>query len=199
MGRISIFRSPDFLPICIPNTVDHRNYRPHIPLLALVYTNTHLLGQGRLGENYSGLIYETPGRAKGRGPRLTRPHFLLSRPLIHVSWLRLSEASPRYLAKYLKTVAVFRLLSQQLWNIWHIQSCIQASKNRVYTFLKISRLWAPHFLCCEGAVICHSGPGRGTIAWAGACPLTPSQRPLIRLTFLQGSDAITPHTLCVLR
>lgn len=119
VGRISFFRSPDFLPICIPNTVDHRNYRPHIPLLALVYTNTHLLGQGRLGENYSGLIYETPGRAKGRGPRLTRPRFLLSRPFIHVTCLRLSEASPRYLAKYLKTAAVFRLLSQQLWNIWH--------------------------------------------------------------------------------
>lgn len=51
----------------------------------------------------------------------------------------------------------------------------------------------PHFLSCEGAVICHLGPGRGTIAWAVACPLTPSQGPLIRLTFLQENEAIT-HT-----
>lgn len=55
----------------------------------------------------------------------------------------------------------------------------------------------PHFLSCEGAVICHLGPGRGTIAWAGACPLTPSQGPLIRLTFLQENEAIT-HTLWAL-
>lgn len=48
------------------------------PLLAFVYTNTHLLGQGRLGENYNTLIYETPGRPKARRPRLVRPCFLLS-------------------------------------------------------------------------------------------------------------------------
>lgn len=75
--RISIFRLC-FLPNYIPNTVDHKHHGPYIPLLALIYTNTHLLGQGRLGENYSRLIYDTQGRAKGRGSRLAWPHFLLS-------------------------------------------------------------------------------------------------------------------------
>lgn len=78
--RISIFRLHVSSTNYIPNTVDHRHYNPYIPLLALIYTNTHLLGQGRLGENYSRLIYETRGRAKGRGPRLPWPHFLLSLP-----------------------------------------------------------------------------------------------------------------------
>lgn len=78
--RISIFRLHVSSTNYIPNTVDHRHYNPYIPLLALIYTNTHLLGQGRLGENYSRLIYETQGRVKGRGPRLPWPHFLLSLP-----------------------------------------------------------------------------------------------------------------------
>lgn len=67
-----------FLPNQIPNTVDHRYCSPYIPLLALVYTNTHLLGQGRLGENYSSLIYETQGRSKVSRPRQAWPHFLVS-------------------------------------------------------------------------------------------------------------------------
>ena len=58
-----------FLLNQIPNTVDHRYYSLYIPLLALIYTNTHLPGQGRLGENYCSLIYETQGRSKVSRPR----------------------------------------------------------------------------------------------------------------------------------
>lgn len=46
-----------------------------------------------------------------------------------------------------------------------------------------ARLWPPHFLQWEGAVIRHSVPGSGTIAQSGSWLLTPSHGLLIRLTF----------------
>lgn len=50
-------------------------------------------------------------------------------------------------------------------------------------------LWPPHFLQGEGAVIRHSGPGRGTIAQSGSWLLTPSHGLLIRLTFRDAEEA----------
>lgn len=46
-----------------------------------------------------------------------------------------------------------------------------------------ARLWPPHFLQWEGAVIRHSVPGSGTIAQSGSWLLTPPHGLLIRLTF----------------
>lgn len=162
-----------------------------------IYTNTHLLGHGSL-------IYETPGRAKARGPRQAWPDFLLS-------------GSPRYTepgygsrfpslpGKQPSSCSFFFLtwLSQRaLWDSLETQTFTRAEH---WTLLQLisgweqdfaqiqimglhACLWPPHFLLGEGAVIRHSGPGRGTIPQSGSWLLTPSHALLIRLTFRDAEE-----------
>lgn len=158
------------------------------PLLAFVYTNTHLLGQGRLGENYNTLIYETPGRPKARRPRLVRPCFLLSWTLDiwnmtltfkavtfsqSLTRTRLSQwaqllTTDNPLVNHCGTFGSDRPGGPWLRRgvLWKVQRCS-------------SSLWLPHFLQCEGAVIRHLG----TIVQSWSRLLTPAHALLIRLTF----------------
>ncbi len=129
-------------------------------------------------------------------------HGLQVRPLIHRTGLWFSNTSPPHsLSNKLPNEGIFSLtwltqwaprdrcnmhvtLGPPLCNVWHFQRRRWVGENRV--LLKIwpwACLWPPHFLQREGAVIRHSGPGRGTIAQSGSWLLTPSHGLLIRLTF----------------
>lgn len=66
--RISIFRLRVSFQAYIPNAVDHQRYAPPpSPLLAFMYTNTHLLGARPSGRELQRANLWSPGEGKGQG------------------------------------------------------------------------------------------------------------------------------------
>lgn len=161
-----------------------------------IYTNTHLLGHGSL-------IYETPGRAKARGPRQAWPDFLLSGSPRHtepgygsrVHSLPVKQPSLCiFFLTWLSQRALWDSLEHKRspgaehWTLLQLISGWEQDFAQIQIMVLHACLWPPHFLLGEGAVIRHSGPGRGTIAQSGSWLLTPSHGLLIRLTFRDAGE-----------
>lgn len=96
----------------------------------------------------------------------------------------LKQHSLLTLGQPLRNIRHFR--SQRYFNGWERGFC--------WTCGPQAHLWTPHFLQWEVIVICHLGPGRGTIAQSGPWLPTPSHGLLIRHTFLRAEPLLT-HSL----